>query len=98
VDALEAVEALELTGRKHSTAVRCVGYAILIQELGWDGVEGQMGEKALGGLRHAYREAGLDPLEINYADGQEEYLREVMRSSVHHSSKIAGKDLLDRDL
>ncbi|MEO8422845.1 MAG: hypothetical protein ABI595_02910 [Actinomycetota bacterium] len=36
MEAEVAVALLDATGRKLSTSVRCVGYAILIQELGWD--------------------------------------------------------------
>lgn len=97
MEAEVAVARLDATGRKQSTSVRCVGYAILIQELGWDGVGEQMKEEALRGLRGAFEEAGVDPFEITYPDGGNEYLAEVVRSSMHPASKAAAKALMEDD-
>jgi hypothetical protein len=66
VVAKRAVEILEAAGRQHQTAVRSVGYAVLIQAIGWDGVAEHMPPKALAGLRVAFDDARVSPAEIEF--------------------------------
>lgn len=96
MDASIAVERVLSTGRKRSTAVRSVGYAALIQSLGWEGIEEQMPPEAVAGLRCGFEEAGVDPTQIEFANGRTEYLEEVVRSSRHPASAEAARRLLGK--
>jgi hypothetical protein len=69
VDAHAAVQRLEATGRKRATAVRCIGYAALIQATGWEGIGQYMPASAINGLRTAFDEAGIDATRIAFPEG-----------------------------
>ena len=71
-----------------------MGYAALIQSLGWEGIAQQMPPEALAGLRRGFEEAGVDPAAIDFPDGRTEYLEEVVRSSLHPASAEAARRLL----
>jgi len=90
-----AVEKLNAAGRRHETAVRCIGYAALIQAIGWDSVAEHMPPEAVTGLRAAFDEAGINPAEIEFPDGARAYLEEVVRSSLHPGSAEAAQQLLE---
>jgi hypothetical protein len=94
MDAKTAAKELEAAGRQHQTAMRCVGYAALVQAIGWDGVAAHMPGEAVAGLRQAFDEAGIDPAELEFPEGPDEYLAEVARSSIHEGSIHAAKELL----
>jgi hypothetical protein len=91
-----AVQRLEANGRKRTTAVRCLGYAALIQAVGWEGIGQHMPTSAVDGLRAAFDEADIDPGSVAFPEGMDRYLEEVIRSSAHPTSAETARRLLDR--
>ena len=94
MEAEMAVQQLEATGRKRTAAVRSIGYAALIQAIGWEGIEQHMPSSAVDGLRAAFDEAEIDPATIAFPEGPTVYLEEVARSSAHPGSAQAARELL----
>lgn len=80
--ATAAVEAFRDLG-KPSSATRMVGYAAFLGRVGWDGLAKLMDPESLVMLRDGFTEAGVDPLQIEFPDGDALYLDELRRSSHH---------------
>jgi hypothetical protein len=80
-------------GARDSCSMR--RYAALIQAIGWDSVAEHMPPEAVTGLRSAFDEAGINPVEVEFPDGARVYLEEVVRSSLHPGSAEAAQQLLE---
>ncbi len=83
MDAAAAVSAFRERGLTPSTAMRMVGYAAFLRRVSWDGLAKLMDSESLVTLRAAFDAAGVDPLGIEFPDGEALYLQELRRSTYH---------------
>ena len=83
MDAAEAVRALQARGLKPRAAIRMVGYAAFLRQVGWNGLAELMDPESLGMLRSGFEDAGVNPLAIEFPNGDALYLEELRRSSYH---------------
>lgn len=94
MDAPDAVARFRAAGKREGTALRMVGYAVLIQQGGWELVHRLMDAESAGMLRQGFEDAGIDPGSITFPEGTRPYLEELVRSSAHPAAAELGRHML----
>jgi hypothetical protein len=92
-----AVRRLEAIGHERSTAIRCVGYAALARFVGWSELREMFTDpESFEMLLETFREAGIDPVTVNFSGSTQPYLEEVVNSGEHPVARRAARAAIAR--
>lgn len=77
MEASKAVARFRAAGKRESTAVRMVGYAVLVQHGGRESIHRLMDTESAGMLRRAFEVVDVAPGDIIFTDARHPYLEEL---------------------
>lgn len=95
--AFKAFMAFKAGDRRSDYAARMVGFAALVQRLGWDGVAEFYSRSTLWRIRQEYERVGIRPEDIEFGPSSSEaaYLQEVATDRKERGAAALALDILD---
>lgn len=97
VDAWEAFQRFKAGGKRSNRAGALIGYVWVVQRLGWGYLEDMLSRQAIWQIKRDLREAGVDPLTVEFAGkpryGLVEIAREQKRTPMGaHAERMADEE------